>query len=173
MARVPGIVAAIVMAVDGSITEQSVAKGVDPQPVRAMARDLLSRWACVGSDMGMGRPRALLSASACGPLSVMPVGPDAVLLAMGNPSCSIGRIRHEMRRAGDAIREAQHAPGTIIPDLQRMTSEKTSTNGAAQRVLTIERDSDEQPDAPPAGEIVVIGVNTFRLAQKLVAALGP
>lgn len=171
MTRVPCIVAAILMKGDGSITEQSVSEGVDPEPVRALARDLLSRWEWIGADMGMGRPRALLRGSTHGPLSLMPVGPDAVLLAVGNRSCSIGRIRHEMQRAREAMREAQGVARGTIPDLRRMISEMASTNGAGEIVRTIDRALDQRPAAATAGEVVVIGVYTFRLALRLVTAL--
>ncbi len=173
MTRVPGIIAAILMKVDGSITELSVSEGVDPEPVRALARDMLSRWEWVGSEAGIGRPQALLSATARGPLCLLPVGPDAVLLALGDGSCRAGRIRYELRRAGEAVRMAQRAvPGTI-PDLRRMISDMTSTNenGAGELVRTIERASDPRPATATAGEIVVTGVSSFHLAMRLVTAL--
>jgi predicted regulator of Ras-like GTPase activity (Roadblock/LC7/MglB family) len=169
MTEVPGIIAAILMKVDGSITESSVSEGVDPEPVRALARDLLSRWQWVGSDMGIGRPQALLRATARGPLCLMPVGPDAVLLALGDGSCRVGRIRYEMRWAGEAALLALTAiPGTI-PDLRRMILKMSPTNGngAGEIVHTIERASD-LPATAMAGEIVVTGVTSFRLAVKLV-----
>ncbi len=173
MTRVPGIVAAILMKVDGSITELSMSEGVDPEPVRALARDLLSRWVWVGSEAGIGRPQALLSATAHGPMSLMPVGPDVVLLALGDGSCRVGRIRHELRRAGEAIRAAQRAVPATIPDLRQMISEMTSTNGngAGEMVRPIDRASDQRPAAAPSGEIVVTGVSSFRLAVRLVTAL--
>jgi predicted regulator of Ras-like GTPase activity (Roadblock/LC7/MglB family) len=173
MTRVRGIIAAILMKVDGSITELSVSEGVAPGPVRAFARDLLSRWEWVGSGMGIGRPQALVSATTRGPLCLMPVGPDAVLLALGDGSCRVGRIRYELRQAGDAVRMAQRAvPGTI-PNLRRMISEMTSTNGngADEIVRTIERATDQRPATATAGEVVVTGVNSFHLAMKLVTAL--
>jgi predicted regulator of Ras-like GTPase activity (Roadblock/LC7/MglB family) len=173
MTRVPGIVAAMLMKVDGSITELSVSEGVDPEPVRAMSRDLLSRWEWVGSEAGIGRPQALFAATAHGPLCLMPVGRDAVLLALGNGSCRVGRIRYELRRAGEAARAAQRAVPAAIPDLRRMISEMTSTNGngAGEIVRTVERASDQRPAPATAGEVVVTGVNSFHLAMKLVTAL--
>lgn len=173
MTRVPGIVAAILMKVDGSITELSVSEGVDPEPVRALGRDLLSRWEWVGSEAGIGRPHALLSATAHGLLHLMPVGRDAVLLALGDASCRVGRIRYELRRAGEAIRAAQRAVPATTPNLRRMISEMTSTNGngAGEIVRTIERASDQRPAAATAGEIIVTGVNSFHLAMRLVTAL--
>jgi len=173
MTRVPGIIAAILMKADGSITELLVSEGVDPDPVRAFARDLLSRWEWVGSESGIGSPQALLSATARGPLCLMPVGPDAVLLALGDGSCRVGRIRYELRRAAEAVHMAQRTVPDTIPDLRRMISEMTSTNGngAGEIVRTIERASDQRPATATAGEIVVTGVNSFHLAKRLVTAL--
>ena len=171
MTRVPGIVAAIFMKHDGSITAQSLTEGVEVETVRTLARDLLSRWEWIGADMGMGRPRMVVSTTPHGALSLLPVGPDAVLLAMGDRDCSVGRIRHELRRAGEAMRETDRVPQEVNPDLQRMMSAIAPTNGGAAGEPTIEWHRSGRPEAAPTEEIVVIGVHNFRLALKLVTAL--
>ena len=171
MTRVPGIVAAILMKVDGSITAQSVSEKLDVSRVRGLARDLFARWDGIGADLGIGRPRMVVSTTLRGPLSLIPVAPDAVLLAMGNRGCSVGRIRHELRRAGEAMREAHGVSHETAPALGTTVAAMVS-HGAAGSARPTERAPGEWRGPGPAAEIVVSGVDTFRLALKLVTALG-
>lgn len=132
----PSIAAAMLMKRDGSVVERAPSDEVGSETLRAITHDLVALWESAGTDLGIGRPRALLVETTCGPLSIMPVGRDALLVAVGNGSCSIGRIRRQMQRARQA-------------------------GGLS---------ADRLGDGPP-GEVVVIGVSTFRFTARLVAAL--
>ncbi len=173
MTSVPCIIAAIVLKPNGVIIEESISEKTDPGMLRAIAGDMLSQWEWVGSDMGMGRPHALLVESDSGPLSVMPVGRDRTLVAMGNRSCSIGRIRVEMQHAKGAIHEVEHLANGTFQNPRQIVAKIPSEARADpdEFVRAIERTAEERVVPGLAGEIVVIGVNTFRLARRLVATL--
>ncbi len=172
LTSMPSITAAMLMKRDGSVVERAPSDGVGPETVRAVTRDLVALWESAGTDLGIGRPRALLLETMCGPLSIMPVGRDALLVAVGSSSCSIGRIRREMQRAHEATREAEHTPDHGIPDLQRILGAGLA---AARRTDAPAHQaggpSADGLDNGPAGEVVVIGVSTFRLTARLVATL--
>src|ERR1700737_5632441 len=88
MTGVPCIVAAVLLKPDGSMIEQSMTAGVDLETVQTIARDMMPLWEWVGRDVEIGRPRVLVVEGGSGPLSIMPVGRDTLLAAIGNPSCS-------------------------------------------------------------------------------------
>jgi predicted regulator of Ras-like GTPase activity (Roadblock/LC7/MglB family) len=157
MTGVPCIVAAVLLKPDGSMIEQSMTAGVDLETVQTIARDMMPLWEWVGRDVEIGRPRVLVVEGGSGPLSIMPVGRDTLPAAIGNPSCSLGRLHRQMIRAKDALFEA--APIDLGAD---------GTDGVARAV---EPASDLPPVPGSMGEVVVIGATAFRVALKLVAAL--
>jgi predicted regulator of Ras-like GTPase activity (Roadblock/LC7/MglB family) len=157
MTGVPCIVAAVLLKADGSMIERSMSEGIDLETVQTIARDMMPLWEWVGRDVEMGRPRALLVERGSGPLSIMPVGADTLLAAMGDRSCSLGRLLRQMTRAKDALYDA--APVAAGAD------------GTDELAPVVERASDLRPEAGRVGEVVVIGANTFRFALSVVTTL--
>ena len=164
---VPSVIAAILMKPDGSMIERSMSNGVDPETVQVRVRDMLSDWEWAGSELGMGKPHGFLLETGNGPLSMVPVGPDTVLVTMGSRSCRIGVIRRQMQRAKEAICAAECSAESAIPDLQWILAEIPS----GVREHTSREEVAGGPAEGSAGEVVVIGVTTFRLARRLVAAV--
>jgi len=172
LASVPSITGAMLVQRDGSVVAQAPADGIHPDTGRVIARDLLPQWESAGSDLKLGRPRAVLVETAGGSLSIMPVGRDGVLMAVGNAASPLGRIRRQMHRAQEAGREADVAPHHDLADLDRMLA-ATPPDASPEEALPrpAEVPSDEERDHGWGGEVVVIGVSTFRLTARLVAAL--
>jgi predicted regulator of Ras-like GTPase activity (Roadblock/LC7/MglB family) len=172
LASAPSITGAMIVQRDGSVVAQALTDGINPDTVRAIARDLLPQWESAGSDLKIGRPRTVLVETACGPLSIMPVGVDAFLVVVGDAACRLGRIRRQMQRAQEASPEAPPGPHHDLADLHRMlaaTPPDVFPEEAPPRPTGFP--SDEERGNGWGGEVVVIGVSTFRLTARLVAAL--
>jgi predicted regulator of Ras-like GTPase activity (Roadblock/LC7/MglB family) len=192
MTGVPCIVAAVLLKPDGSMIEQSMTAGVDLETVQTIARDMMPAWESVGRDVEIGKPRMLVLERGSGPLSIMPIGRDTLLAAIGNPSCSLGQLHRQMTRARDALDEAAPiaagADGTdgaartvdpasdvpltrakdVLDEAALIDAAADGTDGAAPAV---EPAPDLQPVPGRMGEVVVIGAITFRVALRLVATL--
>ena len=153
MTEVSCIVAAVLLKPDGSMIEQSMTAEVDLGTVQTIARDMMPLWEWVGRDVEIGRPRVLVVEGGRGPLGMMPVARDTLLAAIGNPSCTLGRLHRQMTRAKDALSEAD------------------PIDAGAHGTDGVEPAPDLQPVPARVGEVVVIGATAFRVALRLVATL--
>ncbi len=164
--KLPGVVAAVLADSEGSVVEGASRVEDDLAASGTAASQMLKRWASVGTDLGIGTLQSMLIERVGGPATITPLGQDAVLLVVGNPSCRPGRLRHQAMRAraaADEVGRMAFEPDISAP-LQISDRPRQSHGG----------DRGGPPPQPPRltkGEIVLVGAHAFRLVTKLIAQL--
>jgi predicted regulator of Ras-like GTPase activity (Roadblock/LC7/MglB family) len=98
LAKVEGVLAALVVGRDGFVIEGITTEDVDLESVGAIVASNMTAAETMGNEMVRGTIRGLLVEFDEGPVAVGPAGPDALLVVVGNTRCNLGRIRLEMKR---------------------------------------------------------------------------
>lgn len=101
LAKIEGVLAALVVARDGLVIEGMAAEDVDVEAVGAIVSSHMATAESTGGELAKGKPRALLIEYDQGLIAVGPAGPDALLVVVGNGKCNLGRLRLEMKRNSD------------------------------------------------------------------------
>ncbi len=105
-AQLDGVSAALVVGRDGFVIEGVTTEDVDLEALGAVTASSLAASDALAAELGRGRLFGLMLEYEGGPLVLSPVGPEAILVIMGNGSANLGRIRLELKKRHEAIVDA-------------------------------------------------------------------
>ncbi len=104
IAEIEGVTRAILVGKDGLIVAGTTDGGDDEEVLAAMAAACFSAITHYSQEIGTGEMRQAIIESAHGTLHLTEVG-DLILVVSTQPDIHLGRIRLEMRRAGQHVAE--------------------------------------------------------------------
>ncbi len=87
--KAPGVVASLLVDSHGSVIETISNGERDLAACGAVASQMLSLWASIGTDLGMGTVDSVLIEWEGGPATITPMGQDAALLVFDRPQLLI------------------------------------------------------------------------------------
>lgn len=103
--RIDGTVAALVVGRDGFVIEGSSNDQMDLDAVGAVAASTMGSSEVMGSELGRGQLGSILIEYEFGPIAVSLIGPEALLVVVGDVRSNLGRLRLEMRRVRPMVAE--------------------------------------------------------------------
>lgn len=155
--QAPGIVAVVLADAAGLAIEGASCADGDLAGTARSASDMLTQWASVGTELGIGDVRAVLIERSGGPVAVWPIPQGGAVVVVGNQSCPPGRARRDAGLARDAVVQIVRTPAAAEKDVGELARAADQTGRPSDRLT--------------AAEIVLVGAHTFRLVTRLMARL--
>ncbi len=104
--RNPGVIMAGVIGKDGFVIEYATNGEVDVEAVAAMASSAMGTAESVGKEVGRGDADTLIMEYKGGNILISPVSENEIITVVSDSSANLGRIRYEIKKQREKIRNA-------------------------------------------------------------------
>ena len=102
---IPGVRASAVVGRDGLVIESSGGDGMHIEALGALASTGIGSMELVGREFGQGELDIVISEFAGGTIIMCSLSPREILALVTTPQCPIGRIRYEVKRYRELLRD--------------------------------------------------------------------
>ena len=104
-ASIPGVYATVISARDGLIIDGVANRSVDLEALAALAATSVGTMEAIGRDYGQGDLDIIISEYSGGMMVMGAIGPEYILAVASTPESPVGKIRHEIKRYRELIRD--------------------------------------------------------------------
>lgn len=102
---IPGVRATAIVGRDGLVIESSPGSGIDMDALGALASTGVVSMETVGRDFGKGDLDIVISEFTGGTIIMCSLSRKEILAMVTDPNCPIGKIRYEVKRYRELLRD--------------------------------------------------------------------
>lgn len=103
--RIPGVYAVAIVGRDGLVIDGASSRNMDLEAMGALASTSIGTMEMMGRDFGQGNLDIIISEFTGGTMVMTALGRDHLLALTASPECQIGKIRYELKRYREVLRD--------------------------------------------------------------------